>query len=93
MNRRDKPERKKAVALSYDRANDNAPRVAAKGAGFIAEKILELARLHNIPIREDRDLVETLAALDLNQEVPAHLYHVIAEVLAWVYKMNSQYGK
>ena len=85
--------KKKAVALTYDRSQDQAPRVAAKGQGHIAEKILQLAKEHNIPIKEDPDLVETLAALDIDQEVPAHLYHVIAEVLAWVYKMNAMYGK
>ena len=58
----------------------------------MAEKIIKLARENNIPIREDPDLVETLSALDINEEIPPELYHVIAEVLAWVYRVNSKQG-
>jgi flagellar biosynthesis protein len=84
--------KKKAVAIKYNAVSQNAPRVAAKGAGLIAEKIIRIAKEHDIPIREDADLVETLSQLDLDQEIPEELYTVIAEVLAWVYKINSQYG-
>jgi len=90
MKRQDK--RKKAVALKYRPMEQAAPTVVAKGAGPVAEKILEIARAHGVPIKEDADLVETLSALDLNQDIPPELYSVIAEVLAWVYKVNKGYN-
>lgn len=83
--------RKKAVALKYKSGEQSAPSVAAKGAGQIAERIIKIARENNIPIKEDPDLVETLSRLDLYQEIPPELYHVIAEVLAWVYRVNASY--
>ncbi|HIJ78610.1 MAG: EscU/YscU/HrcU family type III secretion system export apparatus switch protein [Desulfobulbaceae bacterium] len=86
----DKP-RKKAVALRYDRSQDPAPRVLAKGAGPVAEKILALAREHNIPIQENSDLVEILAQLDLNEQIPASTYLLVAEILAFVYRTNESY--
>lgn len=89
---RKRPDRKKAVAVNYDRLADRAPKVGAKGAGLMADRIIALAKEHGIPIKEDPDLVETLSALDLDQEVPPELYHVIAEVLAWVYKVNGRYN-
>lgn len=84
--------KKKAVAIKYKAVSQTAPTIAAKGAGLIAEKIIKIAKEHDIPIKEDADLVETLSQLDLDQEIPPELYAVIAEVLAWVYKVNSQYG-
>ena len=81
-----------AVALQYRRGGDPAPRVTAAGHGPVAERILELAREHGLPLREDPDLAEALAALDLNALVPAELYGVIAEVLAWAYRANSAYA-
>jgi len=82
----DKP--KKAAALKYQHGEDRAPRVVAKGRGTIAEKILETARKHGIPIKEDKTLVEILSSLDLYQEIPAELYRAVAEILAFVYALN-----
>jgi len=84
--------KKRAVALKYNTMAQAAPSVVAKGAGEIAERIIKIAKENGIPIKEDPDLVETLSRLDLNREIPAELYHVIAEVLAWVYKVNKQFG-
>ncbi len=81
-----------AVALRYQRGADVAPKVTAAGAGPVAERILELARAEGIPLREDPDLVAALAALDLGAMIPAELYDVIAEVLAWAYRANSSYA-
>ena len=92
MTKRKAPKRKKAVAIKYKAMETGAPIIAAKGAGPIAEKIIEIARENNIPIKEDPDLVETLSQLDLAQEIPPELYQVIAEVLAWVYRINRQFG-
>ncbi|MCB0882391.1 MAG: EscU/YscU/HrcU family type III secretion system export apparatus switch protein [Thermoleophilia bacterium] len=88
---RDRPTR--AVALKYDQTENRAPHVAATGSGSIAERILEAAREHGVPIRQDPDLAEALAQLDLAQTIPVELYAVIAEVFAWAYKANSGYPR
>ncbi len=85
-----KKEIKKAVALRYDREQDEAPKVIAKGQGLVAENILELAKKHGIPIKDDPDLVEVLASLELDQEIPAEIYVAVAELLAFVYSANSE---
>jgi len=82
-----------AVALKYDTATDNAPRVIAKGRGLVAEKIMALARAQGIPMREDPDLVQMLTQIDLDQEIPPSLYKIIAELLAFVYRLNQSYQR
>lgn len=81
----------KAVALRYNQEQDEAPIVVAKGQGFLAEKIKELARESGVPIKEDQQLIDYLMALDLYEEIPAQLYAVVAEVLAYIYSMNKKY--
>ncbi|MBI9076813.1 MAG: EscU/YscU/HrcU family type III secretion system export apparatus switch protein [Desulfatibacillum sp.] len=80
---------KKAVALKYNALKDHAPRVTATGKGITAEKIIEAARKHGVPVQEDPDLVEVLSRLDLDAEIPAELYIVVAELLAFVYQANK----
>jgi len=80
-----------AAAIRYDSAKDDAPRLTAKGKGHMAEKIIELARKHNIPIRTDQALVHILSKLDLDQHIPPELYRAVAEILAFVYSTNEQY--
>jgi flagellar biosynthesis protein len=92
MKRGDGKERKKAVALKYDAGKDSAPRVSAKGSGAVAEKIVELAREKGIPLNEDPDLVLSLMHLDYHEEIPPALYQVVAEILAFAYRMNRKYG-
>jgi len=88
------PEKKlNAIAVKYDKEKDGAPRIAAKGKGNIAEKIIELAKKNDIPLYEDPDLIEVLSKLDLGQEIPAELYKLIAEVLVYVYKANGKSGR
>ncbi|MGY3713935.1 EscU/YscU/HrcU family type III secretion system export apparatus switch protein [Sutcliffiella cohnii] len=79
--------RKKAVALKYE--NSMAPFVSAKGSGIIAENIINAAKEHNIPIQEDKALVELLAQLEVNDTIPEELYEVVAEVFAFVYRLNN----
>jgi flagellar biosynthesis protein len=79
---------KKAIALKYKPADDHAPRVTAKGTGRLAERIIEMARQHGIPVKDDPDLVEVLSRLDLHDEIPPELYVVVAELLAFVYRLN-----
>ncbi len=83
--------RKVAAAIRYDSAKDDAPRLTAKGKGHMAEKIIELARRHNIPIRTDYALVDILSKLDLDQQIPPELYRAVAEILAFVYSTNEKY--
>ena len=79
----------KAVALKYDQKKDSAPRVIAKGRGEIAEKILAVARANNVPLYEDKNLIQVLEALDLETEIPPELYRAVAEVLAFIYRLNA----
>lgn len=92
MSRPGQPKPRAAVALRYRSDEDAAPRVAAGGRGSVAERIIELAREHDLPIREDPDLAAALSALDLGATIPVELYGVIAEVLAWAYRVNGDYA-
>jgi flagellar biosynthesis protein len=81
--------RKLAVALRYAPPADRAPRLVAKAQGPIAERLIALAAQHGVPIHRDPNLVQVLAALDLEQEIPPSLYLVIAEVLAFLYAADE----
>lgn len=84
----------KAVALRYNTDKDNAPRVLGKGQGKIAENIIKLANEHDIPIKEDADLVELLSKVDIDKEIPPNLYKAVAEVFTFLYKItNDKRGK
>jgi flagellar biosynthesis protein len=84
-------DRQLAVALRYLRGADDAPRVVARGRGSVADRILEIARRHGVPVHRDTDLAEVLVKLDLGDWVPPELYKAVAEVLAYLYKMNGMY--
>jgi len=79
----------RAAALRYDRGESPAPRVVARGDGPIAERILAIAREHNIPIHQDPALVNVLSQLDLDEQIPPALYLAIAEVLAFLYRTGT----
>lgn len=81
--------RKKATALRYAKGKDKAPKLIAKGSGLVAEKIIEKAEEYGIHIKEDKDLVEVLATLDLYQEIPESLFQAVAAILAELYKIND----
>lgn len=83
------PPLRTAVALRYD--GHGAPRVTAKGRGYVAEEILALAREHSIPLHEDTALVSLLARLELNEEIPEKLYRAVAEVLAFAYRLRGKW--
>jgi flagellar biosynthesis protein len=82
--------RKEAVALSYHPERDKAPIVVAKGKGKIADAILEKAKAHDIPIQEDRTLVSLLGQLQINETIPEQLFEAVAEVFAFVYRLDRQ---
>lgn len=79
----------RAVALKYVPGEDAAPRLTAKGQGLVAEKILEVARANNVPVRQDRNLVQVLSRLNLDQEIPPGVYKAVAEILAFVYRLSQ----
>ncbi|KMQ50988.1 Flagellar biosynthesis protein FlhB [Chitinispirillum alkaliphilum] len=79
-----------AVAVSYNDNESTAPKVVAKGHGETARKILQTAQEHKIPVRQDNDLVELLAQIDIDREIPPELYAAVAEILSWVYKANNE---
>ena len=91
MNDIEKKQNRSAVSLKYDSRVNKSPLVTAKGKGLIADKIIALAKKNNIPIKEDPDLVQLLSQVDLNSEIPASLYKVVAELLSFVYKLNNEY--
>ena len=80
--------RKKAVALRYAE-EDRAPHVVASGAGEIAKRILEIARENNIPVRENDSLTEILAKIDVGYEIPPETYRAVAEILAFLYRVDG----
>jgi flagellar biosynthesis protein len=79
---------KKAAALKYEHGKQAAPQLLAKGDGVLAEKILEVAKEHSIPIHEDPALVEILSKMDLLEQIPPECYRVVAEILAFIYKTH-----
>jgi len=78
-----------AVALLYKKEEMPAPKVIAKGAGFLAEKIKEIARAHSIPIYEDKVLARTLFKLKIDSYIPEELYRAVAKIIAYIYKLRG----
>ena len=86
------PRARRAVALRYEAGRDAAPRVAATGAGQVADRIVAAAREAGVPVRDDPALAEALGGLEVWQHVPPELYAVIAEVFAWAYRADRDYA-
>ncbi len=78
-----------AVALKYDRASDRLPFVTAKGRGAIAAQIVAMAEQHGVPVRRDGELAQVLAALDVGQPIPTVAFAAVAEVLAYLYRLDK----
>lgn len=79
--------RAQAVALAYG-AGDAAPRVVAKGRGMVADEIIRRAREAGVFVHESREMVSLLMGLDLDQRIPPELYVAVAELLAWIYRIE-----
>lgn len=79
----------KAAALRYDNHTDAAPKVVAKGRAVVAEKILKIAESYDIPVHRDADLVNILEQIELDQEIPLEIYSVVAEIFAYIYRVNK----
>jgi flagellar biosynthetic protein FlhB len=83
-----------AVALKYDAEKMIAPRVIAKGAGFIAERIKEIAKDKGIPVIENKPLAQTLfKVVEIGEFIPVNLYRAVAEILAYVYRLKGVKSK
>ena len=83
------PPRQKAVALGYDMQEDDAPKVVATGEGHIAQQIIAIAQEHGIHVRKDKELVEILSHLEVDTIIPLEAYTAVAEILSYVYRVNS----
>lgn len=77
-----------ATALGYDPETDIAPIVLASGRGKIAEQIIEIAKANQIPIHDDPLLAATLAKININEVIPPELYTVIAQIFAYIYRIQ-----
>lgn len=77
-----------AVALEYDRKG--APRVVAKGKGALGEKIVDVAKAHDVPIEENEVLAVALSNVQLGDEIPQELYRAVAEVLVFVLRISGR---
>lgn len=77
-----------AVALAYGQGDGGAPKVVAKGRGLIAQAIIERAKQHNVFVHESEDLVGLLMKVELDHEIPPQLYLAVAELLAWMYRLE-----
>ena len=79
--------RREAVALAY-RQTDAAPRVVAKGRGLIAEEIISRAKEHGVYVHESPELLSLLVQVDIDEHIPSQLYLAVAELLAWLYRIE-----
>ncbi|MGE5682176.1 MAG: EscU/YscU/HrcU family type III secretion system export apparatus switch protein [Bacillota bacterium] len=82
-----------AIALGYDVQSDSAPKVLAKGSGELANRIIQIAKESKIIIQEDPLLYESLRKLEVGDQIPVKLYQVVAELLAYVYRVNRKKKK
>ncbi len=82
----------KASALRYEPGNDNAPVLVAKGRGDVARKIIEIAKKENITVMENGALADILDKLDIYEEIPQELYKVVANIFAFLHKLNEKAG-
>ncbi|MCA1059183.1 EscU/YscU/HrcU family type III secretion system export apparatus switch protein [Rossellomorea aquimaris] len=85
--------RKEAMALGYNPHSEAAPKVLAKGKGIIAENILSRAKENGVPIQEDKSLLSLLGNLDIGESIPEELYGAVAEVFAFIYRLDRDISK
>jgi len=78
-----------AVALQYQPDSEFAPKVIAGGRGAVAEQILHVAFAAGVKVRSDADLAEMLSTIDIESEIPIEAFAAVAEILAYVYRLNG----
>jgi len=88
MSNRKSEQQREAVALAYRQA-DAAPRVVAKGRGLIAEEIISKAKEHGVYVHESPELLSLLVQVDIDEHIPSQLYLAVAELLAWLYRIEN----
>ncbi len=87
------PGKRSAIALRYDIEKDAAPVILAAGRGQFAEDILKVAEDNNIPFYEDKGLADLLLKLEIDTEIPQELYLIIAEILAFIFRLDQMAAK
>lgn len=90
LNIRKIPKKRTAVALEGSEGGKKVPRIAAAGRGNLADKILDLAFEHGIKVREDADLAELLASIELDSPIPSEAFMAVGEILSYVYHANGR---
>lgn len=90
LNIRKIPKKQTAVALKDKKGQEDIPSIAAAGRGKIAEKIIQLALENDIKIREDSDLAEMLAKIELDSPIPSEAFVAVAQILSYVYRANGE---
>jgi len=80
-----------AVAITYKPGQDQAPRLVAKGQGWVAQQIIEIAEANEIEVRSDANLAQILAQVDVDSEIPLEAFTVVAEILSYIYEKNKQW--
>jgi flagellar biosynthesis protein len=90
---RKRHKRPMAAALHYDPVSSDPPEILATGSGMMAEEIVRVAKENGVPLYEDAGLVEALARLDCSTAIPRELYAVVAEVLAFVFRVDERHNK
>lgn len=89
MARKPDDAQREAVALAY-RQTDAAPRVVARGRGLVAEQIIARAQEHGVFVHESPELVALLMQVDIDEHIPPQLYLAVAELLAWLYRLEQE---
>ena len=79
-----------AVALGYEMKKDNAPKVLAKGQGYVASRIIQIALDEGIEIKQDEDLLQILKAVDIDSEIPLEAFSAVAEIISYIYEANGK---
>jgi len=80
----------KAVALKYKTYEDLAPKVLAKGKGELAAKIIEKAKIYDIPLFQNEALADMLLNVEVGEEIPPKMYKAVVDVFVWLYKLEEK---
>lgn len=89
----EKKKKLQAAALRYDPEQDDVPILSAYGEGYVADRIIETAREHDVPVMEDAGLAQVLSKLSVGDQIPPQLYEVVAKILVFVGQMDRDYGE
>lgn len=84
---------KRVAAVRYAPQKDNGPIVVAEGKGYVAEKILDEAKKHNVPVYKDEKLATLLTEIGIGAQIPEELYDIMAQILVFVSDMDELYSK